>query len=88
MMKKQIDKQQLLGECPFCKSGKATVQENIFGEVFYVKCLRCGACGPHCRGKESAILSWNNSTSNDERLRKALKILAAMEEYDHEEERQ
>lgn len=43
--------------CPFCGDEKANAAS--FGNVFYVRCEGCHACGPDGKNEEEAITLWN-----------------------------
>lgn len=43
--------------CPFCGNEKANADS--FGNVFFVKCEGCNACGPDGKNEEEAITLWN-----------------------------
>lgn len=43
--------------CPFCGNEKANADS--FGNVFFVKCEGCNACGPDGKNEEEAIERWN-----------------------------
>lgn len=47
---------------PFCKSDLVCVTHDTYfeGRVFYVKCRKCNAQGPHfLKDEQAAISAWN-----------------------------
>lgn len=50
--------------CPFCGNEKATADS--FGNVFFVKCEGCNACGPDEKNEEEAIERWNSAPRKED----------------------
>ena len=46
-----------LRECPFC-GGEAILQRSE-KQTYFVFCRKCGACGPVCATRRTAIEAWN-----------------------------
>ena len=43
--------------CPFC-GGEAILQRSE-KQTYFVLCCKCGACGPVCETRRTAIEAWN-----------------------------
>lgn len=50
--------------CPFCGNEKANADS--FGNVFFVKCEGCNACGPDGKNEEEAIERWNSAPRKED----------------------
>lgn len=50
--------------CPFCGNEKANADS--FGNVFFVKCEGCNACGPDGKNEEEAITLWNAAARKED----------------------
>lgn len=50
--------------CPFCGNEKANAHS--FGNVFYLKCEGCNACGPDGKNEEEAIERWNSAPRKED----------------------
>lgn len=50
--------------CPFCGNEKANADS--FGNVFFVKCEGCNACGPDGENEEEAIERWNSAPRKED----------------------
>ena len=48
-----------LHNCPFCWNSELTMYEDL--ETIYVRCVKCGAYGPHQNSDFNAAKCWNQS---------------------------
>lgn len=53
--------------CPFCKSD-FTFQDTspiLINHQYYIKCLNCGAEGPHKKDMAEAVEAWNRRAGEE-----------------------